>query len=240
VLEYRYTDGLSEAGAPSSPLPGVAKFDKAGRLVWNQTLFAALAADPNIRRVSISLAGADASGNVVVRVNEIPIDFAAFDSSGLVKLDPDGNVVWAKQISGTIPLTSSTTLSAYAAVSADGSVSMISISPGNANPQTYLDAFDPDGNLGPRVQPNVFSTDFDTVFDSQGKAIVASEGGEHVNVHTIERDTPQCTFQQLPAAPCLQVDAQGAGSCDGPSVVLTASGDLFFGVADKVGVAVLP
>jgi hypothetical protein len=114
-------------------------------------------------------------------------------------------------------------------------------SPGlNGSGQTSVDSINPEGSLGPRVQLEIGFNGADMVFDEQGRAIAVYAASDFMTVFTVERDASRCTAQRLAVAPCLKVDAQGAGSCDDPSAVLTAAGDLFFGVAGTVGVAIRP
>jgi hypothetical protein len=239
VLAYRYQEPLSDAGLAPRLLPGVAKFDSAGRLVWNQTAFAAPAVDPTIVVISLALAGADADGNLVVRATALRQDAIGSEPTRLVRLDPDGNVVWARELSGARRLSSST-LSSDAKVSPDGSMAIVSMATANDYSTTYVDAVDAEGRLGRRVQLDLGLDGSATAFDAQGKLIAVQAGVVDLGVLTVERDASRCMIRRLPAPPCA-LDAQGAQKgCDDPAVSLTAAGDLFFGVAGTVGVAERP
>jgi hypothetical protein len=169
-------------------------------------------------------------------VTRVSRDAVQSTPTDLVKLDRDGNVVWARELPDATNLDGFT---AHAAVTADGGVVLMSTN-GTGPVYTIVDALDADGAALDRVQMEGGLQETATLFDATGKAF-AFTGAEDVSyLYVFQRNPSGCTMHSIEAPPCFVASDGTQLGCDGPSAVFTPSGDLLYGMADSVGVVDLP
>jgi hypothetical protein len=99
VLGYRYlTELLTSDPAVPKLLPGIARFDASGHLLYNQTLLSAsVEVEPNVITAVVKVGGIGTSGEATFRVAEVR-QSGMFGETRLLRLDGNGNVVWASEL----------------------------------------------------------------------------------------------------------------------------------------------
>jgi hypothetical protein len=228
VVTYRFTD-VPDGTIDDKLFSGAARFDPAGRLLWNQTLFAeSLKTDPTISGMPIRIVGERAGLGVVIRAL---IERTDTTSTGLLTLDAHGNVVSARELQdATFPGGSA---DASARALDDDSIVLGYQAPSSSN--LDVERFAEDG------------TSMGHVHGSYGDAIVFDRDGRAV---TLEQSTPpSVTVLDAMMGTCVShvLDPGDAASTHGAtspaltaSLALTANGGLFFGSGQTIGLVRLP
>lgn len=242
VVSYRVVVQAA-SGAPFSYTryaPGIAGFDPDGRVIWNQTLLAGfLDADPSLTSIHTSVAGVGADGSAILRTYELRPNTNP-GPSRILKLDRDGNVVWARQAPDTGPPTGQ---DPGMAVLPDGS-SLIGAQGAQTSQGTssfVVEKLDPDGNCTWQATLSN-QTQVDAVaFDDSERAILSSAADNSKIVVVFDKRGPTCARHRLNIPGCIPGDGGVVSdACAGISLAAVGHARLFFGVANLVGVATLP
>jgi hypothetical protein len=233
LVAYRYLEIRRDGSASQRLVPGVARLDGAGRVQWNQTFFSnMLEADASIGALSIAIAGLDDAGNAVLQMSVAHADGTV--DANVLELDEDGNVTWARRIEGAAFINENAVHSSVG-VTKDGSVwAAYSL---ESPYSTALERIGPDGASRGRLLTDHAASPAMVAFDADGRAIDTYVRGAGSVVEVLDVGASSCTVHALSPAGCV-LDADGAQhGCDDPYIALTGSGDVFFGVANTVGLA---
>lgn len=233
LIAYRYLAPHPDAAPGPQLIPGIARIDAAGRVQWNQAFFSKMAEADATLSMSIAIGGIDDAGDSVIQDTMSRTDGSSPPQAVLLKLDPDGNVVWGRSIDGATfirenALQSSVGVSADGTVRAAYTVQSIDIA---------VEEIDPDGNSRGRLLASGVNSMAMVIFDPSGRALVARQGSPEAEIHVIDRTAASCESRSL-STPACALNADGTqNGCDDPYISLTDSGDVFFGVAGTVGLA---
>jgi hypothetical protein len=255
VLGYRYfedeiiTDPLNQES-----FPGIARFDGRGRVLYNQTLLARLVdADSDVLGVVVRVAGIGNEGETTFRLAErgpyveIPYSGSSYGETRLLRLDKNGNVVWARELANAYLWTSETDMK----VLADGSSLIVHR---NAEPLKsigepvpyFVDRLDNDGNSSWRAR-----LDAPPLIEHLASVVVTIDSKQRVLLSTtlayddagvasggavvvFDTESRTCTYH------ALRTGCDITSGCDHMSAVAVDSAYLYYGTGKLIGVAKLP
>jgi hypothetical protein len=249
ALAYRYPDPLGDTFDPLNQkfFPGIARFDRNGRLLYNQTLLSALvgrnAVDSLVvSSVVVAVAGIGENGEATIRAAERwndPKWGTQVGSTRFLRLDPKGNVVWARELPSTNFVARGAILDPSTRVLPDGSSLVVHrtvpADPSMVDDAVNIEKLDAEGNSSWRARIDRVELTYSVtaVVDANQRVILSSaDSGSSVPIFVFDSNTRACTRHVLQASACE--------GCSDISLAVVEPDRLYFGMGNRVGVARLP
>lgn len=226
ALAYEYAAGDAGAAPENAPQHvGIARFDAAGHLLWNQTALSGL----DVLGWS-TIVGLDARVGTTARVRVADAQ-APSGRQLLVRLDQDGNIAWAQQ--------SPEVMAASAAAAVDGSVYALT-APASGTPALVLDKVDAKGSGLWRVavpgSDLAGSPPLIASLDEDGSAWIVWTGapGEPATAIQVSSNGQNCTRYELDV-PYSVTQAGGGMLTDDVRLAPVGAREFVFGSMTTVG-----
>jgi hypothetical protein len=255
VLGYRYfEDQIVTDPNNQESYPGIARFDDRGRLLYNQTSLAGrVDADAGVLGVMVRVAGIGKDGEATFRLAErgpfveTPFAGSSYGETRLLRLDKNGNVVWARELANAYLWTSEADMQ----VLADGSSLIVHRdaeplkSIGESVPY-FVDRLDADGSSSWRARldaPPLIETiaAVGVTFDSKQRVLLSTTMayddagvGSGGAVVVFDTESRTCTYH------ALRTGCDITSGCYRMSAVAVDSAHLYYGTGKLIGVAKLP
>jgi hypothetical protein len=246
VLAYRYLENFDPAVARSGRnVSAVARFDRNGGVLWNQTLRSHAAEhDEGVLWVNTRVAGVSAVGESTVRFWEIRSDMRdVIPKTRVARLDTHGNIVWAHQLENSGPI--ATVSDPNMRVLPDGSSLVVypdSTPAADGSVARFVEKLDPSGQPSwrARLEGLSGSSDGPATFHDGERVIFASRAERTITVAVFDANASSCSQHALRVEPCEVLTDGGIGNCGEIAAAIAEPGRLYFGIRDQVGVANLP
>jgi hypothetical protein len=245
VLAYRFRE-RGEADAAELHAGNIARFDRNGGLLWNQTLRSQATEQGEPLRVHMIVGGLSANGEATIRAPSQLRRGAGTISTPttrVLRLDADGNVAWAREIDNSFPPTSSLSEPDMRVLS-DGSTLVVHMdatvaADGSVTP--FVEKLDPAGQSSWRARLLGLPTASGTAaFDDRERVILADRLEHAISVAVFDTSQSSCSKHVLRVEPCEVIPGGGIGGCGEIAIAVAAPGRLFFGIRNQVGMASLP